>query len=205
MTGELLAGARSIGAIVLAAGSGTRFGAQKMLAPYAGQPLVSHVVAAVEQAGIEVITVVVPPGSAIVSELARFPVVFAVNHASKTGIASSIRTGIQALPDETESVLIALGDQPTITPRYLRRLVAEHAASTAPISASDYDGILAPPVIFDRALFAELLVLEGDMGARTVIDREPGRVHRVSVVDRFEDVDTPEDLAKLERRPPVGP
>ena len=205
MTGELLAGARSIGAIVLAAGSGTRFGAQKMLAPYAGQPLVSHVVAAVEQAGIEVITVVVPPGSAIVSELARFSVVFAVNHAAERGIASSIRTGVQALPAETESVLIALGDQPTVTPTYLRRLVAEHVASTAPISASDYDGILAPPVIFDRALFAELLVLEGDMGARTVIDREPGRVHRVSVVDRFEDVDTPEDLAKLERRPPVGP
>jgi molybdenum cofactor cytidylyltransferase len=205
MAGEPLAGAHSIGAIILAAGSGTRFGAQKMLAPYAGRPLVSHVVAAVQQAGIDPITVVVPPGSAIVFELARFPVVFAVNHAAETGIASSIRTGIQALPAESEAVLIALGDQPTVTSTYLRRLVAEHAASTAPISASDYDGILAPPAIFDRAVFAELLALDGDMGARRVIDREPGRVHRVRVVDRFVDVDTPEDLARLERRGPSGP
>jgi molybdenum cofactor cytidylyltransferase len=204
MTGEPLAVAHSIGAIVLAAGCGTRFGAQKMLAPYAGRPLVSHVVAAVQQAGLDPITVVVPPGSAIVSELTRFPVVFAVNHAAASGIASSIRTGVRALPAETKAVLIALGDQPTVTPTYLRRLVAEHVASTAAISASDYDGILAPPAIFDRALFAELLALDGDMGARPVIDREPGRVHRVRVADRFEDVDTPEDLARLERRPPAG-
>jgi len=200
-----LAGEPAIAAIILAAGSGTRFGAHKMLAAYAGRPLVAHVVAAVRQAGIDPITVVVPPDSGIVPALAGFPVVFAVNHAAATGIASSIRTGVEALPAQAEAVLIALGDQPTVTSNYLRRLMAAHTASTAPISASDYNGILAPPAIFDRSLFAELLALDGDRGARPVIDREQGRVHRVRVADRFEDIDTQEDLARLERRSDAGP
>lgn len=185
-------------AIVLAAGAGSRFGSQKLVANVRGKPLIRHVVEAVIRAGFRPVIVVIAPDSTVETALVGLDVRFAVNKEAGTGIASSIRTGLRAVYDTASAALLVLGDQPALREEHLRQLATVHSEGMFPIIASDYQGISAPPVLFDRAAFDELLALQGDRGAKEILDRSPDRVARVAVHADFVDVDTPDDLQKFE-------
>lgn len=93
-----------------------------------------------------------------------------VNNSQWTeGIASSIRVGIASLSPETECAVIALGDQPRITPNLLRDLAHKQAIGSPPIVASAYDGVVGAPCAFSKELFPKLLALKGKSGARELI------------------------------------
>lgn len=185
-------------AIVLAAGSSERFGAQKLLAILHGKPIIRHVVEAVISAGFQPVIVVTAPDSPVQPALGGLAVLVAVNHEAGSGIASSIRTGLLALHDEVSAALLVLGDQPFVQEDHLRQLAAVHHRDGFPITTSDYRGMAAPPVLFHRSVFHELLELEGDRGAKEILDRVPERVARIALDADFIDVDTPADLRKLE-------
>ena len=96
--------------------------------------------------------------------------------------------------------MVALGDQPEVDPGVVDRLIASWRAGAGQIVVPFYRGERGNPVLFDARLRAALLGLSGDRGAREFIDAHPELVARVAVdgpVPR--DVDTPEDLAALER------
>ena len=193
----------ALSAIVLAAGRSSRFGegAHKLLAAFDGTPLVRLSVTAAVEAGVGPV-VVVTGGEAIHVSRALVGLDVRLVHepAFADGLATSLRRGIDAVAPTTEAVVIALGDQPLVTPGAYRRVVATWRTTGSPIVVSQYSDNHGPshPVLFAASLFDELRALDGDIGAREVIARDPHRVARAIMEwEAPGDVDTREDLIRL--------
>lgn len=196
--------ALEVAAVVLAAGRGTRFGAgesdSKVLALLEGRPLVTHVVeAALASRARPVIVVTGQGGARCAALLAGTVVHFAYNPAFATGMASSLRTGLAALPEAAEAAVVMLADMPRVRAATIDALVAafleERSDAVVPICA----GRRGNPVLVSRALFPALMGLTGDEGARRVLADAACRVIRLPVDDPgiLADVDTRDALAAL--------
>jgi molybdenum cofactor cytidylyltransferase len=190
-----------IAGLLLAAGGATRFGSQKLLAPLAdGIPLVRQT-AITLRGGVDALLVVVGHEADDVSRLLNgVDAVIVRNDAWAEGLSTSVRAGVRALPRAADAAIVALADQPFVDPALIHAIVEQWRATGAPIVSARYAGTRGHPVLFDRAIFAELLQVTGDAGARGVIEREPARVAYVDVnAPMPADVDTPADLARLDR------
>ena len=188
--------------ILLAAGLSRRMGRAKLLLPLDGRPVVRHAAEGLLAAGVEPLSAVVgPDDEAVTAALADLRVRIVVNPHPEAGQASSLVAGIAALPPGTEAVLVALGDQPFVPAGVIRELIYALQGSDKVIAAPHYRDGLGNPVLFRAAVFPELLALGGDRGARAVVERDEARVALVEV-DRPmpEDVDTPDDYARLRSR-----
>lgn len=185
-----------IAAIVLAAGTSSRMGRQKLTLPMAdGRPLVRASVEQVLLAGVDD-TVVVLGGDAeaVALALAPLPVRTVVNSRYAEGQSTSLRAGLDALRPGTVAAVVALGDQPLPDPDVIRRLIAAFRATGRLIAAPVYRDGRGNPVLFAASLFAELGAVTGDRGGREVVARDPARVAEVSVdASMPADIDTPED------------
>ena len=186
-------------AIVLAAGLSRRMGRPKLLLELRGKPVIRHVVEGVIDAGIRRVLVVTgPENDALARALAGLDVQLAVNPAPESGQASSVGAGVSALPAGTDAVLIALGDQPGVPADVIPALIEAIKAPGKAIAAPRYADGLGNPVLFAASVFAELLTLSGDRGARAVIEREPSRLAVVDIgFPMPRDIDTPEDYERL--------
>ncbi|HEX7784958.1 MAG TPA: nucleotidyltransferase family protein [Methylomirabilota bacterium] len=199
-----------IAAVILAAGLSRRMGQAKLLMLLDGRAIVRHAVEAVLSGGVDSVWVVSGPATEpIAVALAGLDVQIVVNPAPEDGQAGSVRVGIAALPPAAESVLIALGDQPMLPPSIVPALLAARRATDKPIVAPRYRDGQGNPVLFKRALFPELLELQGDQGARPIIQKDPARVEWVDLdLAMPADVDTPGDYEKiraaLRNGPPTG-
>lgn len=190
-----------VAAVVLAAGSARRFGSSKLLALLDGVPVVRRTVERALASRVDAVLVVTGADGAAVGEaLAGLPVRLVPNPRWESGMGTSLAAGIAALPAEATGAVILLGDQPTVEPAVIDAVVSAHARSGLPVVTSRYRGEHGHPVLFDRAVFAELEALAGDRGARAVVERDSSRVEVVAV-DRTApaDVDTPADLARVAR------
>jgi molybdenum cofactor cytidylyltransferase len=190
-----------VAAVVLAAGTASRFGGQKLLVPLRGQPLVRRTVENVLASGVtDVVVVLGADADGVQAALAGLPVRFVVNPDYRHGMSTSLHCGIRALGPDVEAALIVLGDQPTVGPELMRRIIAAQRDSGKPIAAPVYAGTQGNPVVFARAVFGELEALDGDRGARSVVQRDPARVAHVHVDSAMpRDVDTREDYEALGR------
>ncbi|HEX7089439.1 MAG TPA: nucleotidyltransferase family protein [Longimicrobiales bacterium] len=186
-------------AVVLAAGTASRFGGQKLLVPLRGHPLVRHTVENVLASGVtDVVVVLGADADGVRAALAGLPVRLVVNPDYRDGMSTSLRCGIRALDPGVAAALVVLGDQPTVSPELMRRVVAAQRDSGKPIAAPVYAGTQGNPVVFARAVFGEIDALEGDRGAREVVQRDAARVVRVHVDGEMpRDVDTREDYEAL--------
>lgn len=186
-----------ITAIVLAGGASRRFGSQKLLADFDGEPVIRHSVRRLLAADPdEVLVVAGCEGQRVRAALDGLAVRVVMNDGWSEGLSSSLRVGIAALGATTSGALIALGDQPGVRSEDTRALLAAHASSDREITVPMYRGERGHPVLFDRSVFPELLGIRGDRGAREVIARDPGRVLTVAFdAPQPFDVDTPEALA----------
>lgn len=187
-----------IAAIVLAAGASRRFGSQKLLAPLHGKPVVrwavENVLAALPD---EVMVVVGRDGDAVREALEGLAVRVVVNERWAEGMSTSLSAGIAALPADVDAVLIALGDQPGVDPAVIASLFNAYTEGSRPIAAPSYRGERGNPVVFGAELFPELLAIQGDRGAKDIIERDPSRV----MLLHFDlatpvDVDTAEELER---------
>jgi molybdenum cofactor cytidylyltransferase len=190
-----------ISAIILAAGFARRFGSTKVLALLDGKPLVRHVVERLAHPAVGERIVVVPTligyGDALTGAEARL----VVNERAADGMSSSLIAGLTAVDAHAQAILVALGDQPTIAPEVIARLIAEWQRTGMPIVAPSYRGERRHPVLFAKEIFAELRTVSGDQGARELIERRPDRVRLVTVDgEPPSDIDSPQDLAALARR-----
>jgi molybdenum cofactor cytidylyltransferase len=188
-----------ITAVVLAAGTASRFGSQKLLAPFGGATLVRRTVENVLASQVsEAVVVLGRDGREVRGALAGLPVRFVTNPDFRSGLSSSLRAGVEAIEPSTLAAVIVLGDQPGVTAAIIDQLIEEGRRSGRPIVVPEYAGVRGNPVVFDATMFAELRAVEGDQGARGVIARDPARVATVSFpFDMPADVDTPEDFARL--------
>jgi molybdenum cofactor cytidylyltransferase len=189
-----------IAAIILAAGSASRMGQPKQLLDWGGRPLVRVVAEHALAAQLDRVLVVVGAAAeAVAVALAGLPAEIVENPAYVEGQSTSLRTGIAALGPEVDAALVLLGDQPFITPAIVERIVGAWRASGAAIVAPVYRGQRGNPVLFARAVFDELLAIQGDQGARAILAADPARVHLVPFDDDrpLADIDTPEDYLRL--------
>ncbi len=187
-----------IAAIVLAAGFARRMGRQKLLLELRGKPVVRWSVEAIVPYVGDTVVVTGQDDEAVRAALSGLAVRFAVNPRPQAGQGSSIAIGAAALKPWTAAVLVALGDQPRLPEGLIARLLAERERSGKAIVAPVFQGTQGTPVLFTAEVFDELRALDGDAGARSVVQARPERVARLALdAPMPPDVDTPEDYARL--------
>lgn len=195
-------------AVVLAAGAGSRFGGDKLLAPYRGKPLVAHVATTVAEAVLGRVlaggVAVVPPRStALVWALDVAGLRIVENPEAPAGLATSLRRGLAALADvdpPAGAALIVLADQPLLASRTIAALVRQWRATGLSVRPRYALHPAEPghPVLLDRSCWALANTLEGDTGLGPVFRARPDRITTVDVPGANPDVDTPDDLHSLE-------
>ncbi|WP_413993225.1 NTP transferase domain-containing protein [Labrys okinawensis] len=191
-----------VAAVILAGGRSTRMGGpNKLLQDYRGKPLVRHAVEATLASKARSVTVVTGhQAEAVRAALAGLPVTFAHNPHFAEGIATSVRTGIAALPADCDAALIGLGDMPLVGAPLLDRLIeAFEPRKGAHIVLPVTGGQRGNPVLWSRRFFGELQTLQGDSGGRQILKANADAVAEVAVssAEASFDVDTPEALADL--------
>lgn len=179
-------------------------GRNKLLLPFRGRPLVRHAIECLAAAPLSSVYCVLGHGA---DELRReldavpFPraIRFVVNRDHASGRASSVRTGLEALPDGCAGALFLPGDMPLVRPADVAALVERFDRTGAPlVVAVDESGARAHPVLFARPLFARLRALTGDESGHAVIRDLWDAAEKVPVPrDRCLDVDTEEDYRRL--------
>jgi molybdenum cofactor cytidylyltransferase len=192
-------------AIVLAAGSGTRFGGGKLTAPWRGGALIDGALEAAFAAPARAVWVVTgaDPGVAWAARnfatrrgvIMRLRIVQARDHA--LGMAASLVAGLAALPPDTGGAFVLLGDMPLV-PRDIPFRLALALAGDALASAPVFEGRRGHPVLFSAALFDALGDLRGDQGARDVLESLGESVALIEAADAgvLYDVDAPADLER---------
>jgi molybdenum cofactor cytidylyltransferase len=188
-----------IAALVLAAGRSSRMGgANKLLQEVAGRPLVQHAAAAARDSRAEPVVVVTGHQADAVREaLHGFEAAPVHNPDYAEGLSSSLKAGLDALPEDVDGVVVLLGDMPAVTAETIDRLIAAFdPPGGAAICMPERDGRRGNPVLLARRFFPELREIAGDVGAKPVIAEYPELVRGVPVdADVFTDLDTPEALA----------
>ncbi len=173
-------------AIVLAAGSGSRFGGGKLLAPWKSGVLLQGALAAAFAAPARGVTVVTGADAEAVAAAARafnpgVRIVHAADYAE--GMGASLRAGVASLPADAAGAFVFLGDMPR-APHAVLRPLAEAVERGALAAAPMFNGRRGNPVLLGRELFPDLLALQGDEGARRILQ---------SLGDRLALVEAPDD------------
>ncbi len=191
-----------IAAIVLAAGRSTRMGpANKLVQEIEGRPMVARVVdAALASTARPVVVVTGHQAEAVQAALAGRDVTFVHNPDYATGLASSLRHGLSALPADCDGALVALGDMPRLTAGHLEQLISAFSpVEGRAIIVPTWGGKRGNPVLWAARFFPEMKAVAGDVGARHLIGEHADLVREVESPDDavLLDVDTPDILARL--------
>lgn len=189
---------RSVFAVILAAGTSSRFGSTKQVAKVGGIPMVQRAVQIAEAlCGDCVITVVGHDASCVLQCLQANSGFIVVNDAYKSGLGSSIAAAARACPAKADALLLLLADQALVTETHLKTLFRRWSGAADEIVATAYAGTEGPPVLLPSATFEELRELSGDTGARALFRDPRFRVEKVPFEDAAVDIDTPADLDAL--------
>ncbi len=187
-----------VGAVILAAGSASRMGRNKLLLEVGDLPLVRHVIEAASEGGCHVINAVYADDA--VREAIGRAATCVLNRDSAQGQSSSLRVGLQSMPEEVAGALVMLGDQPLVGARTVTMLLrAWRREGARPAAAATYGdpGSWRPPVLLDRSLWPDVMSLNGDAGARQLFEDRPELLDTVPAAGRPDDVDTPDDYARI--------
>ncbi len=187
-------------AIVLAAGGSTRMGRPKLALPVRGTPMIRLAAQAALSSQCREVVVVLGTHADIYRPLLDgLDVRIVENPDPGEGLGSSIRLGVAVVSPDAQGVIVLLADQPFVTSEVIDRLIDAAAAEGRRIVASAYHGTVGVPAFFHRALFLELLTLEGDRGARSIIESYPKEGVALPLPEAVAaDIDTSEDLSAIE-------
>jgi molybdenum cofactor cytidylyltransferase len=187
--------------IILAAGSSSRLGRPKQLLNYHGQSLISNIVDAASKTNFRPVIVVVGCYAKEVSHnLKGKDVTLVLNENWAQGLGSGIAVGIAnliKLKPETNDVILAVCDQPFVTSEFLSKLLSIKNKSQKTIVSSAYAGTYGTPVLFDKKHFDALLKLEGNEGAKKIIEQQKDEMLSVPFLQGSFDIDTEADYIKL--------
>ena len=191
----------SYGIILLAAGQSARLGKPKQLLNYKGKTLLAHSLQiAIETQLQPIVTVLGANLDTLKQSIEPTNTNIVINQEWSEGMASSIRCGIEELVKIAPSiagVIIMVCDQPYVTAKLLTDLVEKHEDSSKPIIASRYNNNIGTPALFDKTIFALLLSLKGDSGAKKIMKSNPDWVETVNFPFGEIDIDTSLDYELL--------
>ena len=195
-----------IACLILGAGASVRFGGTKQLAQLDGKSLIQRALDVANESKADYVLLVVGGKSSEILEqvqLSRAQVI--LNKDYERGISTSIRSGVSNLPDDCVAVVIMVADQPYLTSAQVD-LILERFRNSVPfdrkqVVALSYKGEPRNPVLIPRAMFEELLHLEGDIGARELV-RKSKELSLIDIDDPkvFLDIDTKDSLLELKNK-----
>jgi molybdenum cofactor cytidylyltransferase len=190
----------TVAAVVLAAGGSSRLGTPKQLLPLGHKPLLSHTLDSVRDASVDLRYIVLGNAASEIRASIDLNDFFTIENPDfERGQSTSVKRAIMELPETVEAVVFVLGDQPLQETTVIDSLVTAWRETGGIIVQPYYDEGPGNPVLLDRAIFAELQALEGDTGARPVIQKHRDKVVEIDVrpLRRPRDVDTPDDYAMI--------
>lgn len=193
-----------VAGILLAAGSSSRMGRLKQLLPVGGVPLAARAAGHAVSSALESVVVVLGYQSREIAEkVLRYcadPKLTVIENPHwREGISTSIITGLSAVEDRFDHVMILLGDMPHVPPSVIDLLLERYLDSGACMGAVVRGERRCHPVVFSREMYLHLHSLRGDVGARALFDAFPQRVCIVTPDAPYDprDIDTPEDYSRL--------
>ena len=194
-----------VGAVLLAAGTGSRMGGMaKSLIRLQGVPLINRQLIALSGAGVDEVVVVTGfARDAVEASVSTFPVTLAHNADYALGQQSSVRVGLQALRGNFDAVLVVLADQPLLGAADLTELIAAFKKRpSGHVVVPVVDGQRGNPIVMDEVALADILASDTNLGCRHLVERQPELVHvHTSANTRFvTDLDTQADLDALALR-----
>ena len=193
-----------IAALVLAAGGSSRFGAPKQLLPWGETTLLGHVLETLRGLPIdEVFVVIGANGDEILDKVDLSGTSVIENPEWEEGMASSLRVGLDAVLrlSRADAVVIFLGDQPDISEEVVTGLIDARKSTKRQAIVPKYRYAWGNPVVVERSLWPRLMSLEGDEGAKRLLQAHPDWVHEVWFEQRPpRDIDTRADFDELRPR-----
>jgi len=190
-------------AIILAAGQSSRLGSPKQLLSYKGKNLLQHTIDVARQASLHPVIVVLGSGyEAVINGIDITGIHIVNNNDWQTGMASSIRCGIQALQDIIpipDATILMVCDQPFVTPSLLNKLLSAQHSTGKPIVASKYEDTIGTPALFHQSFFPQLLELTGDSGDKKIMLQYQDQLMTVPFPLGDIDIDTTDDYKSLEK------
>jgi molybdenum cofactor cytidylyltransferase len=199
---ETVERAGPIAGILLAAGTSSRMGSNKMLFELDGESVLRGAARRAIAGGLSPLIVVLGhQRERAEQELAGLPCQVAFNPDFEEGITSSLRTGLAVLEQsepDIEGAMVMLADMPYVTAEMIAAMIARYRGSRAPLVVSDYEGVHAPPMLYDKGLFEELMAMTETGCGKQVVKRHR---HEAEVLawpaEALSDLDLPEDYERV--------
>ncbi len=190
-----------IAGLLLAAGGSSRFGQPKQLIRFEGKTLLRRAADTLAATACETRVVVLGvDADECLDELRGLDLNTCVNSNWEKGMSGSIKAGLRRILDiepATSAIIITLCDQPYVTADIIDSFIAEYRRISPPVVAAGYYNVCGVPALFSREMFGDLLQLEGDKGAQSVIRKAGPDVICIRVPEAAYDIDSSEDLLKL--------
>lgn len=183
-------------AVVLAAGFSRRMGMDKLSQDLCGKPVIQRCIDQLLDSGIESVYVVIREREQADHITPDERLHFILNEESTSGMSSSIRVAIIGMNDEPDAVLVVTGDMPFFGSGNYRALVDLWNETDGGIASAYHNGEIRNPVIFSRRFFQQLLTIEGDRGARGIVQQNQVYVKFLEITnpDFIMDIDLPGEL-----------
>jgi len=196
---------RRLEGIILAAGESRRMGYPKPLLDIGGRTFIEHIAETMLAVVPRLVIVIGAHRERVRAAIPRDARIAIVENPDYSrGQLSSLKVGIGVIQPDSAGAIVHLGDHPMVRVETFRAIVDSYHRTGKPIVIARHDGRRGHPVIFDRAMFAELLSAPEEEGARHVVNADPSRVAYVDLNDPGInlDLDTPSDLARAGLPPP---
>jgi molybdenum cofactor cytidylyltransferase len=191
-----------VAGVVLAAGTSSRLGVNKLLLRLDSEPLVHRAARHAAEAGLSpVIVVLGHEAERVAAALGGLMVETIVNSKYRAGMHESIQTGIGRVPGDCAAAVVLLGDMPLVTAAMIGALTERFRRGTELLVLSLYGEVQAPPTLYARSLFPALAA-SGTGGGREVVLAHRSEAAEIRWPEALlADVDRPEDAARLGVRP----
>lgn len=191
-----------VAGVLLAAGLSSRMGSNKMLFEWNGESVLRGAAKRALAGGLAPLVVVLGHQAETAREkLEGLPCRIVINPDYERGINTSLKTGIAAvaaLPERPQGALVMLADMPFVTAEMIAALIVRYRSSAAPLVISDYEGVNAPPMLYDRSLFEELGAMSGEGCGRQVVKRHRSEAEVLPwPAAALADLDVPADYERL--------
>ena len=196
---------RHLEGIILAAGESRRMGYPKPLLEVGGRTFIEQIAETMLAVVPRLVIVIGAHRERVRAAIARdVRIAIIENPDYSRGQLSSLKVGLGAVQPDSAGAIVHLGDHPMVRVETFRAIVDSYNRTGKPIVIARHDGRRGHPVIFDRALFAEILSAPEKEGARYVVNADASRVAYVDLEDTGInlDLDTPSDLARAGLPPP---
>ena len=193
----------SCGIVILAGGASTRLGRPKQLLQYHGKTLLKHAVNEAINAKVDAVVVILGKGADLFQhEIDEQKVRVVANKDWVEGMASSVRLGLDTLlkaKPYIDAVIFMVCDQPHISSSVLNQLITKQQKTTKQIVTCNYGESIGPPALFHKKYFRELAKLNGDVGARNIIEQNKHDVATILFPEGKIDIDTEDDYEALKK------